>query len=446
MPPSRNLLIILAGGLRTDVFSHIGDWPVNTPHLDAIARRGLSAAAVCASPANQPAMVSCFTGLSPRQHGVTDDTPAIRRVGGWVKQLVDAGYHTAGAGRVGLIAEHLKESCVVADVGTLDIPSCAYLTRMEHRGMFDRVQRQRQQRNRSGSLELEIASTLMSGDDVDGFIAQQARLILERLPRDKPWAMIVAFTGPGNDLPAPMQYLAPIDPKPLGEKFIPVDLTSMDRYAQTSQPRSMLQRLRPGRIAQIRRHYLARVMMLDHHVGILKDLIDRQGQTSKTWLAFSADHGWQFGERGLVGHRCFLNGTVYVPMWFLPPEGLEEHSLLVNQHLVTTADFAATICALGGIDAPRGCLGQSILPAMSGREVGGDTALSEFGDRLMLETMQHRVVFNIESGRMLSLFDLVKDPNELKDLQNDPVAMNLGDMLRWHLAQTLLPLRPIMAA
>ena len=67
--------------------------------------------------------------------------------------------------------------------------------------------------------------------------------------------------------------------------------------------------------------------------------------------------------------------------------------------------------------------------------------MSEFGHRLMLETEQHKVVFNVITKNAIGLYDLDADPGERTNLIDTPAAHNVLDALRWQLADTLLPLR-----
>lgn len=448
MPISRNLLVILTSGQRPDAFSHIGSWPLNTPQLDAIAKSGVALAAVTASPATAPGLTTLFTGLHPRQHGVLDDgLDTHAPIGGWVRQLIEAGYHAVGVGRIAPIAHQLHDSCIVADPGSLDPRGCSYLSAVEGRGILLRILRQREQRMKTGPFELD-APAIAPTDDIDGFIAQRARQMIERLPTDRPWVCIVSFTGPGNDLPAPSYYFNKVDSPKLTERFIPADLRKLDYYAETVYPRALTQRLNADAIAHIRRHYLARVTLIDHAIGVLRDAIDRNGHTPRTWISFTSDHGMMLGEKGLVGHRATLGAALYVPLYFLPPAGLpaRDPARVPSNGLISSVDFVATLCAIAGVDAPRGCTGHSLLPAMHGEDVGGDCVISEYGTRLILETLQHRGVFDVETQKLRALFDLLKDPDERNDLADHPEAMNVSDMLRWTLANALMRLRPIRAA
>jgi arylsulfatase A-like enzyme len=455
MALDRNLIVILTSGHRADAYGAARAWPIQTPHLDALAAGGIDLPAVCASPASTPALLSLFSGLQPRQHAVMDDGGKLPKFGGWAKQLAESGFHVAGVGRIGMIRDHLYQGSAIADLSVTDAKSCPYLQHVSERGLLDHVVTHRQNRTRSGPFDLNGCGFDAPVDDVDGFIAEQAVMLVDQLPRDRRWVLIVSLTGPGNDLPAPRRFLEKIDPQKLMEGFVPADMRNIDRYAEPHYPRLMLQNLTPQKIATIRRHYLARVLMVDEMVGRLRRAVEFTGQSDKTWITLSSEHGTLLGERGLVGPRALLGGAVYVPMWVMPPQAAASHKeqetgdaevTVSGCQLLSTCDFAATVCAIGGVDAPPGCVGRSVLPALNGQDVGADSVLSEYSGHLMLETMRHRVIYDVEADRPTALFDLINDPDERFDLVDSIEAWNVIDMLRLHLAGALMPLRPVRVA
>jgi len=369
------------------------------------------------------------------------------RLAGWPARFKEAGYHTAGVGRVGLIAEQLHKACVVCDVDATDDRRCAFLEHATAEGFLGSVQERREHRRRCGPFDTDPGRMFPVEHDADGFIADRAAAMIAQLPRDRPWVMIVAFTGPGNDMPAPSAHRHAIDTHALTDRFVPVDLSAIDAYAELDYPRTLLQKLSGASIAGIRADYLGRVTQIDQAVGRLREAVDRHGHAPRTWIVHTADHGKLLGERGLVGHRSFLAPAVYVPLWILPPRGRGELGEAVKSEtyepdgLVSGVDLAATLCAIGAVDSPPGCAGQSILPGVHGRGVGGEAAISEFGGRLMLETLRYKVAFDIATARPRLLFDLLRDPEERTDLLHTEVSANVLDMLRWQLGQSLLPLR-----
>ncbi len=443
----RNLVIVLTGGMRADVFGHTGVWPLLTPHLDEMMEGGLSTVSVAPSTATAPALMSLYSGLHPRQHGLLNETHELPHVDGWAQRLHEAGYYMVGVGRVGPIRHYLDEARPVAEIGAPNDAECDYLQFVRKQGVEWRVQLQKKERERRGPFSLEEPLDEPS-QDVDGYIAGLASTILQRMPTDQSWAMVVAFTGPGNDLPAPMPYLDVMETDTLDRNVMPIDFADADNLGELDYPRSLLQGLTPKDVARVRQHYLARVSLVDCGVGMLRDAIDRNGHAHRTWMLLASDHGKLLGEHGLIGHRSILAPAMYTPMLIMPPEGKrptpdQRDPAHVPDTLVSNVDLAATICAIAQTDTPAGCVGQSLLPGLAGHEVGHPTALCEFGHRLVFETLQHKVAFDVESLAPRALFDLVKDPAEKRNLLESLGAGNALDTLRWQLAEALMPLRPV---
>ena len=439
----RNLVIILTHGLRSDALGDSQAWPLRTPHFEKLAERGARLVATSACPADPGGMVSLLTGLHARQHGYVDQVKGPAACDGWPTVLDEAGYHLSGVGCVGAIAPWLHDSVYVADVEQHESMPCRYLAAMRDKGFHDAVSQQRRQRLRYGPFEPDRL-LVEPDDDIDGFIALEAHRCIAEMPTKKPWAMVVNFSGPGNDLPPPTLYDGAAERELLMAGFAPADLTQVNVLAELDYPRVMLQRLEPAKIAQIRSDYLGRVSLIDHGVGRIMAAIEQRDDASHIWTVIASDRGQLLGEHGLVGHRSFLSGAVEVPILIVPPApGMVPHGHSQDT-LVSTTDVAPTIAALAGCDMPRAAVGRSLLATLSGEPItpvlnGG--CISEFGKRLMLETERYKVIYDTEAHKAIGLYDLLNDASERTNLIEHPTGRNLLDALRWRLGDALLPLR-----
>ena len=439
MPLKRNLVIILTRGLRSDVLSDSRAWPTTMPNMDRLCERGLRLVAHSACPAADGGLVSLLTGLHARQHGHVDTTRNLT-CAGWPALLQAQGYHLTGVGCVGPIARWLHDAVHVEDVHVVESDRCAYLRAMHVRYQLAAIQLQRRQRLRTGPFEPDRL-ILEPNDDIDGFIAAEAEKKLIELNSHRPWAIIVMFSGPGNDLPPPTLYDQIVEPRELEAGFVPADLTRLDALAELDYPRVMLQRLDPIHLARIRGDYLGRVSLIDHGIGRLWRALEERPDRELTWAVVASDRGQLLGEHGLIGHRSFLTGAIETPLLLLPPTPAPRIS---GDGLVSTVDIAATIALLGGCDLGHAVTGQSLLPLLTGETLKSPAAgacLSEFGRRLMLMTDRYKVVFDTETRTALGLYDLAKDADERRNLLEQPTGRNILDALRWRLAETLLPLR-----
>jgi len=451
MGVSRNLVIVLAHGLRSDALDDSQVWPLHTPNLQKLTELGIRLEAISACPADSGGMGSLLTGLHSRQHGHVDqhDLPQAGEGGGemiacsgWAARLQEAGYHVAGVGCVGAIESCLTDAVRVGPVNSVDSVRCAYLSNIETKGMGPAIQQQRGKRLRYGPFDPDRL-LMDSQDDVDGFIAAKARTMLTQMPSDKPWALIVIFSGPANDLPPPTLFEYIVDPQLLEQGFVPADFTRLDVLAELDYPRIFLQRLEPHQLGRIRADYLGRVSLIDYGIGRLMSATKDRSDHSRIWMVVSSDRGQLLGEHGLVGHRSFLVAAVTVPVLIVPPSPVTQK---VAPALLSTIDVAATIAALGGCDLPQALVGRSLLPILHHRSVAPcpwPGVLSEFGKRLMLETERYKVIFNTESFDTIGLYDRLADPDEQTNLVSKPAGADVLDSLRVRLGDMLMPLRAL---
>ncbi len=98
---ARNLLVILADDLSGEDMGCYGSTNVRTPHIDALAARGMlferayTAVGVC-----QPSRSSMYTGLYPTGHGALGFGPISPGVETWPQLLAAAGVFTAMIGKL----------------------------------------------------------------------------------------------------------------------------------------------------------------------------------------------------------------------------------------------------------------------------------------------------------------------------------------------------------
>lgn len=443
----RNLLIVLTHGLRSDAVGDHGAWPDVTPRFDEIARRGLRLVATSASPQDDGGMISLLTALHARQHGHVHQTPPSVQCRGWPAMLRNAGYHVAGVGCVNMLRDVLDEKLIVMPVRVGDDQNCEYLNAAEANGHKHAVVEQRKQQQRYGPFDPDRL-LLEPEDDIDGFIGLQACEMLRHMPDEKPWALIVIFSGPGNDLPPPSGYDRVVEPTDLQNDFVPADFRAIDVLAELDYPRIMLQRLESLGIGRIRADYLGRVALIDAQVGDMMSTLGNRDDGDRTWFALSADHGYLLGEHGLVGHRSFLAPSVEVPAVITPPTPAKHDT---PDWLCSTVDIGATIAHLGGADVHTAIAGRNLLPLLAGEDIGPSMSghltgcLSEFNQRLMLETERYKIIFDTDSHDILGIFDLLNDSDERTNLVRKAAARNLADALRWRVGDALIPLRAMPA-
>lgn len=446
----RNLLVVLAHGLRSDAVSssrRSGSWPLITPSLEKLGDRGARLVVGSACPSDPGGMVSVLTGLHARQHGRVHQSarpPADPTLDGFPGWLRDAGYLVAGVGCIDAFKHQLDLHVRVADPGQVDPDDCAYFAHARSKGLIHALMQQRRQRLRYGPFEPDRL-LLDPDDDIDGFITAEAMRLMTDLPTDHPWALVVSYSGPDNALPPPTLYEAVVDPREVADGYMPADLRALDALAELDYPRILLQRLEEHQLGRIRADYLGRVSLIDYGIGRLHEAMAGRADATRNWTIVASDRGTVLGEHGLIGHRSFLCGATETPMIIAPPRPT---AVPPPDLLASTIDIAPTIAALAGADPAAACPGRSLLPVLEGRPVAPDPPgglISEFGHRLMLETERYKAIFDTTDNRCIGVYDLLNDGDERQNLIDLPVGRNVVDALRWRVGNALMPLRAAAA-
>ena len=442
MTPVRNLVVFLCRGLRSDAVSDECRWPLATPNMMSMAEHGLRLVASSASPSDPAGMVSLLTGLHARQHGWFGADLPMPAVHGsvplWLKQ---AGYRLAGVGEVGAF-EALLDHAVVTRDGETGGASCRYLAEVGAQGLGKAVVEQRRQARRHGPWAAERL-LLEPDQDIDGYIAATAERVVQQLESDRPWALLVSFSGPGNALPPPPMYAELADADRLASDFVPAASAYLDTLASPSVPRARLQNLTRAAVGRMRADYLGRVGLIDHGIGRVMRAVRSRSDAKSAWSVVASDRGTMLGEHGLVGDRSFLAEALETPLIIAGPEGGPRPKSRYLDTLASTIDVAPTLARLGQCEIPADLPGRSLLEAFAGGRVAGPRGgnLSELPDRMMLETERHKLVIRTPGGEPIALYDLLHDPGERNNLLQNRGRHDVLDPMLGRLGKALIPLK-----
>lgn len=114
------------------------------------------------------------------------------------------------------------------------------------------------------------------------------------------------------------------------------------------------------------------IEMIDDSVGAILGAIDEAGQTDRTIVVFTSDHGDMMGEHGLLlkGFMPF-RGTQAVPLVVAAPGVAPGRS----SALVGTIDLAPSLLDLAGLPHHVGMQGQSLSPVLADPSAAAHAAL-----------------------------------------------------------------------
>jgi len=172
--------------------------------------------------------------------------------------------------------------------------------------------------------------------------------------------------------------------------------------------------------------YLNTAESMDRNIGKVLDYLDEHKLRENTIVIYMSDQGFYMGEHGWFDKRFMYEESFRTPMMLRYPAKIKEAHKIND--LLMTIDIAPTLLELAQVPVPKDMQGQSFKSLLEGKS----------GDRKILyyhyyEDGIHNVSphFGVSDGRFKLIrfynkvnswefYDLEMDPNEMKNLFNNP--------------------------
>lgn len=439
-----NVLFIIVDDLTTTL-TCMGNPSVHTPHMDALAARGVrfdhayTQFALC-----NPSRCSSLTGCYPERTKVFDLVTSLR--GGLPKEITLPQYFK----NRGYVAGRIGKVFHVADPNTkLDVQLGAPLHKdtalfEDAKAENDPDDKPRGTARGEGFNRSWAASNKPDSEFTDYQIASDAISTLEQF-KDKPFFLSVGFIRPHTPYVAPKPYFDAIDKSKL---VLPPFYREGGEDVSNMPPSSLRPNNNVFRYAAPTRDevrdamqaYLAAASFADSQVGrVLAKLKDLHLEEN-TIVVLTGDHGYQLGEHGLWAKQTLFEGGTHVPLIVAAP-GVKPG---VRDGLVEQVDIYPTLCDLAGLPLPKHLQGRSMKPmlddpAAKGKQVAISTMVSTRTKLIghSVRTDAFRYIEWDEGRGGEQLFDLRNDPDELHDLAKAPAQAERMDRMRQRLAAHL---------
>lgn len=174
--------------------------------------------------------------------------------------------------------------------------------------------------------------------------------------------------------------------------------------------------------------YLACVQSVDDNVGRLLDFLEQSGLAKNTVVIYTSDQGFFLGDHGLYDKRFMYEESIRMPFLVRWPGVAKAGS--VQTAMGINADFAPTFLDMAGLKVPEDMQGRSLVPLIRGErpadwrtswyyryyhDPGHHNTRAHYGVR----TETHKLIYYWRKDQW-ELFDLVRDPLELRNLYHDP--------------------------
>ena len=416
MEKGKNILFIMCDQLRWDYLSCYGHPHLHTPHIDALAERGVRFdRAYCNAPICGPSRASFYTGRSMFSHGVYwntyPDNAATWTIPDYLRPF---GYRSAVVGKL-----HSRPDRENIERLKID-PDSDVAVRLANAG-FEPFERDdginpdylvfnhgraknynaylRQQgydtpnpwqQNANGFLDED--GTIHNGfylrhNDKPANIAEEhsetpymttkAMACIEAMG-DTPWCVHLSYIKPHW----PYMVPAPYHNMYSEEQFLPRVACETER----ENPHPVYQAFMDIRGAKnfrrdevrnaVMKGYMGMVKQIDDQIGRLMAWLDKKGLTDKTMIVFTSDHGDYLGDHWLSEKDLFHEQSARIPLIVVDPSAEADATRgTVCDQFVEGIDLAPTFLDLAGggptgrrLAIPHRLEGQSLLPLLRGQK------------------------------------------------------------------------------
>jgi choline-sulfatase len=419
-----NILFVMADQLAWRFLAAYGHPLVKTPHLDRLAAQGVVFEnAYATSPLCAPARATVMNGLLPSATGVYDNAAEFpSAIPTWAHCLRLAGYQTCLSGKMHFVGPdqlHGLEERLTTDIYPADFG-------------WTPDWRLKQERidwwyhNMTSVLQPGIAeiTNQLEYDDEVAFLAVRKLYDYARYELEKPFCLMTSFTHPHDpyaarakfwnlyrdddiDLPSvPRQERADLDPH--CQRLY--DMAAMGDYEVTEQD-----------FRAARHGYYANISYVDDLIGQLLAALDATGKLDDTVVVFTSDHGDFLGERGLWYKMSFLEPSAHVPLIIWAPTLFAARRVKEPASLADILPTLVDIALKGKAELARPVDGRSLWPLLTGAAEHPDATI--FGEYLAEGAIAPMYMLRRGPWKFIHtppdpdlLFNLLDDPNELKNL------------------------------
>ena len=487
MTAVKNVLFIMADQLRADHLACYGHPYIKTPHIDALAKRGVKfERAFVNSGVCGPSRMSYYTGRYPSTHGATWNRVPLSvgevTMGEYLRQrqldLVLAGKTHVMPDHEGLARLHLDGG---SELGQL----------LTHGGFkeLDRYDGHHQPGDESGYpaflrqhgyesddpwTDFVISALNDQGEKVSGWYMRNARypaLVAEEHSEtaymtdqamdymtaqgDQPWVMHLSYVKPHWPYiaPAPYHNMYSIDQclpviRSEEEKIDAHPVVAAYREQEESQSFAL-----DECINTVRPAYQGLISQLDMQLGRLFEHMDKNGLLDNTLIIFTADHGDFLGDHWLGEKELFYDTVQQVPLIVVDPRSSADASRGQSlSNMVESVDILPTI--LDALDIPiatHRIEGRSLIPLLDNpHREWRNTVYSELDysyrkARLLvnkspanarawaIRTEKWYYVYWMDEPEQL--YDLEADPHQMQDLGRSFSHQAVRDQLRQQLLE-----------
>ena len=428
-----NIVLIMADQLAPQFTGAYGHPVVKTPHIDALADRGMRFdAAYCNSPLCAPSRFSFMSGQQISRIAAYDNASEFSAsVPTFAHYLKMMGYRTCLSGKMHFVGPdqmHGFEERVTTDIYPSD-----YAWTPDWEKTEERIDKWYHNMATVKEAGIGAATFQIDYDEEVAFYAKR-RIFDYARDDDQPFCLVASFIHPHDPYVARPEWWNLYDADDIDMPAVSMEPDAHDGFSRrvldgieaSSVP------LTDAEIRKARHAYYANVSYFDSKVGELVQTITEAGMLDNTLFIITADHGDMLGERGLWYKMTFFEHSARVPLIMAGPgvaSGSASNACSLVDILPTMLDVAAT-CGAATPELGMPIDGRSLMSLARGEVDPVDEAIGEY-----CAEMAGAPVFMIRRGAFKYiacdgdrplLFNLEDDPLELTNLVDDPAYVDMA--------------------
>lgn len=417
-PVRPNILFVMSDDHAAHAIGAYGSTLLPTPNIDRLAREGaLLTHCFATNSICTPSRATILTGKYSHKNGV----PTFNTFDGaqWTvaKELQRAGYHTGMVGKW-----HLGGTPTGFDHWRI-LPGQGRYVDPEF---------------------ISPAGRATLKGYVTDVITDLALEFLEKRPREQPFFLMYHHKSPHGpwvpdardeaalanvEFPLPATFDDDYATRPVAARSVHMRIADMDDKVLKAAPPAGLSTAEQVRWKYQRflRDYLACVASVDRNLGRVLDWLDRAGLRDSTLVIYTSDQGFFLGDHGWYDKRFIYEESIRMPFVARWPGVVRPGTRVARMAL--NVDFAPTFLDAAGLASPADVQGRSLVPLLHG-EPPADWRTAMYyrfyhtGHAQAVEphwgvrTERHKLIY-FNRADAWELFDLERDPRELKNIYAD---------------------------
>lgn len=184
--------------------------------------------------------------------------------------------------------------------------------------------------------------------------------------------------------------------------------------------------------------YLACIASIDESIGRLLEYLDNNDLSNNTAVMYTSDQGFYLGENGWFDKRFAYDVSMGTPLLIKWPGYIKPGT--VTNVMVQNIDYAPTLLDIAGAKVPDWMHGQSFKPIVTGKQKALPRKYLYYHyyeyskdhtvlPHLAVRGERYKLIYFYEVNEW-EMYDLAKDPDELKNLINTAFYQSIIKQLK----------------